>query len=72
MTAVFLRFLRDRRQAMRDDAINSWENGTEFGLQGEARGRILEMGEILDLTLVQIQTFYQTMPLTDEDSQGSS
>lgn len=59
VTDLVLRFLADHAEASKRDMLDAWMNGA-LKLQDEQvlRGRVMLVGELADLSLVSIKTFY--------------
>ena len=68
VTKALLQYLADYRQTLRNVYLAEWEVGKEDPMRAlELRGRIATLGEITQLSLADIETFYSEQ----EEGNGS-
>jgi len=60
VSKVFRKYLEDYRAEIRKEILSQWEAGSLVAeVDKEARGRVLQLTDILDLEFSAIQQFYQ-------------
>lgn len=74
VSKVFRKYLEDYRAEIRKEILSQWEAGALVAeVDKEARGRVLQLTDILDLEFGAIQQFYQQdEEATDNGASGHS
>jgi hypothetical protein len=59
VTRAFMRYLADYAEALEGDHLGRWRQGTvDAALDAEARGRVLTLYDMTELTYASINDFY--------------